>query len=100
MPTSTTRTTSEHALASKLGAHLSWANTEDRAARTAPARRAMLNKFENLADPNGQLTPCERAKRAESLRKAHYAQMALRSAQARRRRGVQQLRRIDNEVAR
>lgn len=86
MSTSTTRTSAEHSLASKFGAHMSWANTEDRAARTAPARRALDAKFERLADPDGVLTPPERAKRAESLRKAHYARLALKSAQARRRR--------------
>lgn len=80
------RSTAEHSLASRFGAHASWGNTTDRAARTAPARRALEEKFERLADPDGVLSPGERAKRAESLRKAHYTRMALKSAQARRRR--------------
>ena len=39
----------------------SWANTEDRPARTLPARRAMLDKFEKEVDPEGKLTIQERA---------------------------------------
>lgn len=84
--TTTVRSPAEHSLASRLGAFQSWAHTEDRTARTAAARRAFLDKFEKLADPDGVLLPVERARRAESLRKAHYARLALRSAQARRRR--------------
>lgn len=87
MPQST-RSHAEHVLASRLGAHISWANTEDRTARTAPARRALDAKFEKLADPDGTLLPAERAKRVESIRKAHYARLALKSAQARRRGGA------------
>jgi hypothetical protein len=67
-----------------IAAHHSWAFTPDRTARTAPARRALLDKFEREADPDGILPAAERAKRAENLRKAHYRRMALRSAQARR----------------
>jgi hypothetical protein len=78
----------ERRLASQLGAHLSWANTPDRSARTLPARLALLEKFEREADPHNQLTPAERVKRAESLRKAYYAKLALKSVQSRRRRGV------------
>lgn len=82
------RSSAEHSLASRVGAHQSWAKTFDRSARTAPARRALIEKFERLADPDGVLLPAERAKRAESLRNAHYARMALRSAQVRRHRAA------------
>jgi hypothetical protein len=68
----------------KLAAHTSWAMTEDRTARTAPARAALLAKFETQVDPEGVLAPDERARRAESARKAHFQKLALRSAQARR----------------
>lgn len=81
-----TRSPAEHSLASRFGAHQSWANTTDRAARTAPARKALAEKFLRLADPDGVLPVAEREARAQSLRKAHYARMALKSAQARRRR--------------
>jgi hypothetical protein len=63
-------------LVAQIAAHQSWANTEDRTARTAPARDALSKKFLELAggDPV----------RAEHMRRAHFARMALRSAQARR----------------
>lgn len=77
-------TPSERKLRASLAAHTSWANTEDRTARTAAGRRAMLDKFEQQVDPDGTLDPVERAKRAESARKAHFARLALLSAQARR----------------
>lgn len=77
---------SELALAGRIGAHKSWANTEDRTARTAPAREAFNRRFEDEVDPDRRLDPAERARRAESARKAYYAELALKSAQARRRR--------------
>lgn len=80
-------TESELALAGRIGAHKSWANTEDRAARTAPAREAFNRRFEDEVDPDRKLDPAERARRSESARKAYYAGLALKSAQARRRRG-------------
>ncbi|MEY8013837.1 hypothetical protein [Mycobacterium servetii] len=46
----------------------------------------MLEKFAHQVDPDGTLPPAERAKRAESLRRAHFKRLALKSAQARRRR--------------
>lgn len=70
----------------RIGANLSWANTEDRSARTLPARTKMLEKFEDEVDPNRELPESERAKRAEYARKAHFQRLALMSAQARRRR--------------
>jgi len=79
-------TTAERRLRSQIGAHESWARTTDRPARTLPARLALQAKFEREADPNNELTPAERARRAESLRKAFYAKLALKSVQARRRR--------------
>ena len=69
----------------RLAAHTSWAVTEDRTARTEPGRRGMLAKFEREVDPDGVLPLGERAKRAESARRAHYTRMALKSAAARRR---------------
>lgn len=71
-------------LRSQIAAHESWARTTDRSARTANARRAMADRFEREVDPDGTLLPAERAKRAESARKAYYLRLALKSAQARR----------------
>ncbi|OBH22495.1 hypothetical protein A9X03_15390 [Mycobacterium sp. E1715] len=57
----------QHSMASDV----SWANTIDRTARTAPARRAADARFLALADGD--------VKRAESLRRAHFKRMALKS---------------------
>ena len=68
----------------RIAAETFWARTDDRAARTAPARKAMLDRFEREVDPEGVLAPAERARRAEHARKAWFARLALKSAQARR----------------
>jgi hypothetical protein len=68
----------ERSLRAQLAVHTSWANTTDRPARIAKARRALEDKW--LTEAGGDPV------RAEHLRKAHYARMALKSAQARRRR--------------
>jgi hypothetical protein len=67
---------SERSLLGRLGAESSWATTEDRSARTAPARAAFEAKFLEQADGDPV--------RAAHLRKAFYARLALRSARARR----------------
>ncbi len=69
-------THSERQLAGRIAAHESWAQTPDRAARTAPAREALAAKF--LSQAGGDPT------RAEHLRKAYFARLALKSAQSRR----------------
>jgi hypothetical protein len=63
-------------LRGRIAAHESWANTQDRTARTAAARAALQQKFLDQAggDPV----------RAEHYRKAHFARLALKSAQSRR----------------
>ena len=68
--------TGEKHLQAQLAAHTSWANTTDRTGRTAKARAALDQKFLDQAggDPV----------RAEHLRKAHYAKLALKSAKSRR----------------
>ena len=62
----------------------SWANTEDRTARTAAARAKALRRFEEQVDPDGVLDPVERAVRAEHARKAYMLKLAMASAKARR----------------
>jgi hypothetical protein len=74
----------ERQLVARLAAHESWANTQNRTARTAPARDAFLAKFEDEVDPRRELTPGDRAKRAANARKAHFTRLALKSAQSRR----------------
>ncbi len=70
-------TPQERQLSASIAAHESWAQTEDRAARTAPARAAMLRKW--LAEADGDPV------RAEHLRRAHFQRLALKSVKARRR---------------
>lgn len=67
---------SEATLAARALAHRHWAKVEDRTARTAPGRAAAEQRFLDQAggDPV----------RAESLRKAFYAELALKSVRARR----------------
>ncbi|GAB3435043.1 hypothetical protein GCM10027517_03790 [Phycicoccus ginsengisoli] len=71
-----TATPTERTMQARLAAHESWAQTPDRAARTAPARAALEAKF--LAEAGGDPV------RAANGRKAYYARLALKSAQARR----------------
>jgi hypothetical protein len=52
----------------RAAAHGSWVKTPDRAARTAPARAAMQAKREREVDPDGVMSPADRAKAAENLR--------------------------------
>ena len=52
---------------------------------TKAAREAFMARFEREVDPDGTLSPEERARRAEAARKAYFAQLAYKSAKARRR---------------
>lgn len=70
------KTPEARSLTARIAAHESWGRTEDRSARTAPARRALEDKF--LAQADGDPV------RAEHLRKAHFGRLALKSAESRR----------------
>lgn len=71
-------TPAEKSLRGTIAVETSWANTVDRSARTANGRKAFEDKF--LAEADGD------PQRAEHLRRAYFARLALKSAQARRRR--------------
>lgn len=75
---------STRALAGRIGAETSWSHTADRSKRTEPGRRAFMARFERQVDPNNELSPQDRAVRAEHARKAYFARLALASANARR----------------
>jgi hypothetical protein len=73
----------------RLGGLTSWANTVDRAARTAPARSAgpgdvtyWLSKLDPERFANG--TQQQRLDAADAMRRAHFARLAMKSAAARR----------------
>ncbi|ORA20045.1 hypothetical protein BST14_02645 [Mycobacterium arosiense ATCC BAA-1401 = DSM 45069] len=80
------RRVTDRSQVASIASNISWGRTIDRAARTLPARRAALERFEKLADPDGVLEPSVRLQMAEKLRHAHYQRMARKSAQARKRR--------------
>lgn len=67
---------SERKLVAEIAAHESWAKTEDRSARTAPARAAFDQQFLDQAEGDPV--------RAAHLKKAHMARLALKSAVSRR----------------
>jgi hypothetical protein len=69
-------TENERRLRAQMGAHSSWANTDNRSARTAPARAARDQRF--LDEAGGDPV------RAEHLRKAYFLSLSLKSASARR----------------
>lgn len=78
-------TPAERAQAGRLGAYVSWANTSNRAARTAPARRGLEAKFDRMVvEAHGELPPAEHAKCAEAFRKAYFARMTAKSVAARK----------------
>lgn len=77
-------TPEQRSLRARIAAHSLHAHIADPSAHTAPARRAFLDRFEREVDPNGVLPEVERRRRAEHARKAYFAKLALKSAQARR----------------
>lgn len=79
-------TESQRTLRARLAAHTRWAN-EDPSDQAKKAQAGLLAKFEREVDPNLELPPEERRRRAESARQAHMTRLALRSSQARSRRG-------------
>ena len=78
-------TPEDRVLRARIAVHTSWANTTDRSARTAPGRKASMGRFERQVDPDGVLPPDEQVRRADHAKKAYFAMLALKSAQARRR---------------
>jgi hypothetical protein len=83
-PTRVPCTPSERSQIGKLGAHTRWANEADRSAATQAARDGFMRRFEDQVDPERVLPVEERAVRAESARRAYFQRLALKSAQARR----------------
>ena len=71
------------ALRARMAAHHLHAGIPDAVAHTAPARAALLARFEHEADPDGTSDPGERARRAERARKACFLRLALASAHSR-----------------
>ena len=77
----------ERSLRGRIGAHALHAKYPG-AVVTAPARAGFMSSFERQADPEGVLPAAERLRRADHLRRAYMAKLALRSAQVRRSRAA------------
>jgi hypothetical protein len=71
----------------KLGAHRKWAQCSDRTHATAAARSSFMSRFEREVDPEGKLSEKERAKRAESARRAYFVGLALKRHHGRQKAG-------------
>ncbi|MBN9743609.1 hypothetical protein DMP23_21440 [Amycolatopsis sp. A1MSW2902] len=67
----------------RAAAHVSWSRTTDRAARTAPARKAALDRFERMVDPEGVMDDATRQKQALAAKRAYFQRLAYRSSRAR-----------------
>ncbi|MDP9363971.1 MAG: hypothetical protein M3Q10_07055 [Chloroflexota bacterium] len=70
-------------LLGRIGAHAAHAKHDSRDL-TAKARETFLARFEREVDPGFVLPAEERRRRAEHARRAHFARLALASADARR----------------
>ena len=75
---------SERFMVASIAANTRWANETDRTAATSPARAAFNRRFEDEVDPDRRLSLVERARRADSARKAYFMRLALKSARSRR----------------
>lgn len=77
----------DNSLLSTVANYERWAAVEDRTAATAPARQAFRDRFlQEARERFGDLPSDELARRAESLRRAYYVRLSLKSARARRKR--------------
>jgi hypothetical protein len=76
------------ALRGRIGAHVMHARHDPREI-TQSARAAFNSSFERQADPTDDLPAEERARRADHLRKAHFARLAYLSALSRAKKGGQ-----------
>lgn len=72
----------------RLAAHELHAQRDSRQT-SANGRAAFLATFERQVDPDGVLDPTERRRRAEHAKRAYFQRLALKSAQARRRRAAE-----------
>ncbi|MFC0628552.1 hypothetical protein [Kribbella deserti] len=73
-------TPEQRVVRARMASHVSWANTPDRSARTAPARNALWNKF--LAECDGDEV------RTQHRWRAHFLQLAMKSAASRKARAA------------
>jgi hypothetical protein len=77
-------TPAQRSMRASIAASTRWAN-EDPAEQGQRMRRGFLERFEREVDPEGQLPPAERERRARSALRAHMQRLAFRSSKARSR---------------
>lgn len=72
-------TPAQRSLSAKLAAHvrLSRMTAADRRDMTAPATQAWLDRWEQQVDPDGLMSPQDRATAAAHARKAYMSALAL-----------------------
>ena len=85
MPGNPTFDPSLMALRGRIGGHATAARHDSRET-TAKARQVFNDSFETAVDPDGQLLPEERVRRAAQARREHFARLAYLSVAARRER--------------
>jgi len=71
-------------MTASIAANTRWSREPDRTAATSAARAAFNARFDDEVDPDHTLTAAERARRADSARRAYFMRLALKSAQVRR----------------
>jgi hypothetical protein len=76
-------TPEERSARSRIAALQRWSK-EDATEGTAKAKAGFAAKFEKQVDPDMQLDPVERGKRADRALRAHMTSLALKSAKKRR----------------
>ena len=81
------RDPAQRALVARLAAYSRWSRCDDPLAATETSRKSFLDRFDRQVDPENKLPVDERRRRADAALKAHMTRIALRSAQARKRRG-------------
>lgn len=71
------------ATAARIASLTRWSKVADTKAAVAPARKGFMARFDREVDPNGELSPAERAVRADRAMRAHMSRLALASAKRR-----------------
>jgi hypothetical protein len=84
----TAQEAAERSLRARMAAYVLHSRYDSREL-TEPARQAFDKRFDREVDPDGKLPPADRRRRAGAARRAYFARLAMRSAQARRRSATQ-----------
>ena len=80
-----TLTPEQRSLRARIAANARWSR-EDPTENALRGQRGLEARFEREVDPDGTLTPAERARRVQAARTAYMQSLALRSARTRQNR--------------